>query len=213
MSKQKIDCEFSRPFGPFLGRFSIPEKLIAELNAYTDAVAKDRAAQRKADHSPYLAGEVTQEIKVSDDIVNGPLGRYLMEITAAYVHAGTGKRISQFTLKGCWIVRSFAGDFNPPHAHSGHVSGAGYLMVPPQIGTPDGSRKEAMSSGYLNFMHSAGQFLSPGNIEIKPEVGQIYVFPHYLLHSVNPFSGEGERRSFSFNAEVDGGIFDIFGGK
>ena len=42
-----------------------------------------------------------------------------------------------------------------------------------------------------------------------PQVGKIFIFPNYLMHSVNPFYGEGERRSISFNAMVDEEIYDV----
>jgi len=43
-----------------------------------------------------------------------------------------------------------------------------------------------------------------GNYIVKPEVGDFYLFPAYLLHTVYPFSGsDDERRSVSFNAALD----------
>ena len=42
-------------------------------------------------------------------------------------------------------------------------------------------------------MLQAGQFL------IKPQVGQLLMFPSNLLHTVYPFIGDGERRSIAFN--------------
>lgn len=205
-----VQYDILRPFGPHIGRFSIPEKIVNQLNAFTEAVAKDAREVEKFDHSGYLAGEVTQEFQVSRDIVEGELGHYLMNITSAYVGGATGKKVTRFKITGCWIVRSFAGDFNPPHVHSAHVSGAGYLLVPPQIGQPEGSRKGRLSAGNINFLYSSDQFLSTGHVEMRPEAGQMFLFPHYLLHSVNPFFGEGERRSFSFNALVDDQIFDVY---
>ena len=41
------------------------------------------------------------------------------------------------------------------------------------------------------------------SFNIKPVVGDFYFFPNYLMHTAYPFSVEGERRSFSFNLEVD----------
>ena len=39
---------------------------------------------------------------------------------------------------------------------------------------------------------------------IKPEVGDFYLFPNYLMHTVYPFSDtDEERRSISFNAQID----------
>ena len=46
-------------------------------------------------------------------------------------------------------------------------------------------------------------------ISHKPEIGKIFLFPNYVMHSVNPFYGKGERRSISFNACVDDDIYDI----
>ena len=47
--------------------------------------------------------------------------------------------------------------------------------------------------------------------EIKPKVGDFYIFPHYLMHTVYPFKGtDEERRSISFNAVIDEKTFDVF---
>jgi len=46
---------------------------------------------------------------------------------------------------------------------------------------------------------------------IKPKVGEFYFFPHYLMHVVYPFnSSDEERRSISFNAQVDDSVFNVF---
>ena len=45
--------------------------------------------------------------------------------------------------------------------------------------------------------------LSGSQMFVKPTVGKFYVFPHYLMHLVYPFKGTGERRSISFNGEID----------
>jgi len=38
---------------------------------------------------------------------------------------------------------------------------------------------------------------------VKPEVGTMIIFPAWLRHAVMPFFGEGERRTFSANINVD----------
>ena len=43
-----------------------------------------------------------------------------------------------------------------------------------------------------------------------PKVGDLVLFPNYLMHTAYPFKQEGERRSFSFNLEVDKKISNIF---
>ena len=55
-------------------------------------------------------------------------------------------------------------------------------------------------------------FLCQSNVKITPKVGDFYLFPHYMMHNVYPFKGNGERRSMSFNVSIDENIFDVFTG-
>lgn len=64
--------------------------------------------------------------------------------------------------------------------------------------------KISNSNGNLVFMHGSANLFSPSTYEIKPEVGDFYMFPNYLLHAVYPFTdSDEERRSVSFNAIID----------
>ena len=54
-------------------------------------------------------------------------------------------------------------------------------------------------------------FMSDSQFKIAPVVGDFYIFPHYLMHTVYPFKDtDEERRSVSFNAVVDEETFDVF---
>ena len=65
-------------------------------------------------------------------------------------------------------------------------------------------------NGNINFVHGTRQFLSTPLITKKPQLGKMFIFPNYLMHSVNPFYGKGERRSISFNANVNEEIYDVY---
>ena len=65
-------------------------------------------------------------------------------------------------------------------------------------------------SSDINFTYGVKQFMNNGNISYKPKVGDFYIFPNYLYHSVNPFFGPGERRSISFNALIDDKIYNVY---
>ena len=55
-------------------------------------------------------------------------------------------------------------------------------------------------------------FMSPSTYNIIPEVGDFYIFPNYLMHTVFPFkNSKEERRSISFNAAVDNKIYNVYG--
>ena len=118
--------------------------------------------------------------------------------------------MTKFNLIKCWVVRQFQNEYNPTHWHSGHISGAGFLRLPDNFGSSKQLEKKANSNGKINFTHGTRQFLSNAIITQKPEVGKIFLFPNYLMHSVNPFYGKGERRSISFNAYIDENIYDVY---
>ena len=63
----------------------------------------------------------------------------------------------------------------------------------------------------LTLLHGHRAFLSDSQFKITPQVGDFYIFPHYLMHTVYPFKDtDEERRSISFNAVIDEKIFDVF---
>ena len=53
-------------------------------------------------------------------------------------------------------------------------------------------------------------FLSKSIYNITPKVGDLILFPNYLMHTAYPFVVDGERRSFSFNVELDKKVADVF---
>ncbi len=64
-----------------------------------------------------------------------------------------------------------------------------------------------MKDIFLNASNLPLYFLLlPNNIKVKPQIGDFYMFPNWLDHSVYPFKSkyinyepQGERRSFSLN--------------
>ena len=57
-------------------------------------------------------------------------------------------------------------------------------------------------NGQIELAHGVNVFNCQALELIKPEVGKFILFPNYMLHTVYPFYGPGERRSFSFNADI-----------
>ena len=57
-------------------------------------------------------------------------------------------------------------------------------------------------SGTIDFIHGSKSFLSNSLYNHNPKVGDMIIFPNYLMHTAYPFKREGERRSFSFNADI-----------
>ena len=211
MSKQPI--EIFRPFGPSIAKVTIPEKLILDLNNYIDTIISNEKKSAKLDHGKKLVGQVKQEFKLEMDFMN-KIGwtNFLSNSVANWIYQSTGKKITKFGLIASWVVRQFKNEYNPVHWHNGHISGAGYLKVPKTFG--DHIQKEKTNknkNGNLELIHGSRMFLSNSQVNFKPEVGSFYLFPHYLMHSVYPFyDSDEERRSISFNANIDSHIYDVY---
>ena len=195
----------TRPFGPSMGFAKIPNDLIEKINNFID-VATTTGFADDLDLGHKLAGQVTQEIKLPRKIINDGLINFLGVLTKGYIKSTLNKEISKFQLISTWVVRQFEGEYNPPHLHNGHISGVGYLKLPNNLGNTIQSSKKKNTHGEINFMHGSEQFLSVGLTSEKPKIGDFYIFPSYLYHFVNPFYGNGERRSISFNANIDENI-------
>ena len=209
-----MEAKFIKTFGPSIVKAKIPEKLLNDLNEYVDKIIEDKEKAKKLDLGPKLAGDVTQEIQLEGEFAK-KIGwlRFLANVTSEWIKFETGKKISEYNVTNSWVVRQFKNEYNPIHWHSGHISGAGFLKVPKTLGShlqDKGDKK--YSGGNLNLIHGSNMFLSRSMYEIKPEVGDFYFFPHYVMHTVYPFKGtEEERRSISFNATIDERIYDVYG--
>ena len=209
-----MEAKFIKTFGPSIVKAKIPEKLLNDLNEYVDKIIEDKEKAKKLDLGPKLAGDVTQEFQLEGEFAK-KIGwlRFLANVTSEWIKFETGKKITEFNVTSSWIVRQFKNEYNPIHWHSGHISGAGFLKVPKTLGSHLQDKGEKKySGGNLNLIHGSNMFLSRSMYEIKPEVGDFYFFPHYVMHTVYPYKGtEEERISISFNATIDERIYDVYG--
>ena len=122
-------------------------------------------------------------------------------------------QIKEFNILSTWVVRQFKGEYNPVHWHSGHVSGVGYLKVPQDLGKNKQENKAKNENGKLDLIHGSKMFLCESTLTIKPEVGDFYFFPNYLMHTVFPFKDtDEERRCISFNCKIDDELYNVYGG-
>ena len=195
-----------RPFGPSIAKVRMPSVMVNRINDY---LSKElRSATNTVDMGPFLASNVTQEIRLDDSFVEkSGLLQFLAKSAENWIQQVSGKNISQFKLMSSWAVRQFKHEYNPVHFHGGHISGVGYLELPDEFGVYAQSSKKGNLNGHIQFINGTPQFLSNAVMSARPEVGDFYLFPNYLLHTVYPFFAEGERRSLSFNALIDQDIF------
>ena len=188
------------PFGPKLAVIKIPKKIISEINNEVDNILKDKFKTKKSDYSKKLVGEVKQELQLSKNFINKHLIKFLKKNVKGFIKKTSQKNINDIKLKNFWVVRQFKNEYNPIHYHSGSISGVGYLKMPKNFIK---SKKKSKTNGTIDFIHGSRSFLNKSIFNHKPKVGDMIIFPNYLMHTAYPFNVEGERRSFSFNIDID----------
>ena len=172
MSEEKIDLQVIKKFGPSILKVKIPNNILNSLNNLTDEILIDKERQKKLDYGNKLAGDVTQEFQLDEEVVakSGWLN-FLSTCVHKWIEIETGKKITKFDLISTWVVRQFENEYNPTHWHSGHISGAGFLKLPKSFGENKQKKMlNAYSGGNLQLIHGSRMFMCNSVINIKPEV-------------------------------------------
>jgi hypothetical protein len=210
----KVDFEIFKRFGPSILKVKIPENIINNLNNYVDQTISDDKKIQKQNLGEGLVGDVTQEFSLEQDIMEKTgWGNFLASCVSNWINMEMKKKITKFKIRKSWIVRQFKNEYNPTHWHSGHISGAGFLKVPNTFGKHvQNKQNRVYRGGNLQLIHGSKMFLCESTFTIIPKVGDFYFFPNYMMHTVFPFKDTNEeRRSISFNADIDNEIYNVYG--
>ena len=195
------------PFGPKIAITKIPIKIIKQINKEVDLIVSNRSRLKRSDYSKKLVGQVKQEIKLSNSFVKKYLFKFIKLNVKKYIKKSTNRNLKKINLKSFWVVRQYKNEYNPIHFHSGNISGVGYLKIP---SFRSSSKKLVKTDGSIDFISGNKMLLSESIHNHQPKTGDIILFPHYLMHTAYPFKTKGERRSFSFNLEIDKKIANVF---
>jgi len=173
------------PFGPMIGKSHLPAYLIDQLNQFADGAFAEKPE----------GGELIVPENVFGAGGDQSLGQFLANQIIGYVQSIERSRVSRLGFETIWIVSQYADTPSPMHFH---------FLKTPEIDTKQeeknyiGGRK----AGYLNFINGNKQPFNKSLISFKPVVGDLYVFPGWLMHGAEAFLGTGERRSLAFNAQI-----------
>lgn len=222
------DWVVARPFGPSIVRGKMSEELQKALcDIFVQQGGKEELEPHE-DNQWGLAGNNQREFYITAELLGSNvelfqdcINKGASQIYLAHTH-GTWecqkdvatpkhaemveenlKNISlTVSIHSVWGNISVAGDFNPAHHHTGQVSGVGYLKLPDDIEREWLMEDHDPSAGMINFWDGRPVTGAIHKFRRKPVVGDIYFFPAWLPHSVNPFRSKGERWSFSFNIDI-----------
>jgi len=209
MSELELDTTMLSPFGPRILCVKLPGNIIERINHLGDT------QQNKNNMDGRLAGQIKDEPELTNEEMDSiGIKKIFMDIGQQYVHTILSDKhhfdynkddfyINMKFVSG-WIVNQKENEYNPAHYHSNcSISAVLYLKVPEF--RPRGFVGKKNIDGYIEFINSTvdHSMLSAGSYLVKPQVGQLLMFPSTLLHTVYPFQGPEERRSLAFNLSYE----------
>ena len=188
-----------RAFGPTLGQGKLSKKIIRVINNQVDKTT----INKKNDYSSKLTSQIKNEIKFTHSFINKNLSKELIKNIKNYLKQSDVKNIQEIKIINLWAVRQFKNEYNPIHYHDGQLSGVGYLKIPKNMNQNKMVKnKKNKTNGTIDFINGQRSFLSKSIYNLNPKLGDLILFPNYLMHTAYPFNIEGERRSFSFNVKI-----------
>jgi uncharacterized protein (TIGR02466 family) len=188
-----------RAFGPIMGKSKLSKKIIKIINNQVDK----STLSRKNDYSAKLASQIKNEIKFSNSFIKKNLSKELIKNIKKYLEKSDVKKIKEIKIINLWVVRQFKNEYNPIHYHEDQLSGVGYLKIPKNMNQNKMvNYKKFKTNGTIDFINGQKNLLSKSIYNLNPKIGDLLIFPNYLMHTVYPFNVNGEKRSFSFNAKI-----------
>jgi len=188
-----------KPFGPSIGNTKISRNFIKKINSEFDLKTKNK----NSDYSSKLASQIKNEIKLNPNFVKKNLAKEIIINAKKFLKNEKKFKIREIRILNVWVVRQFKGEYNPIHYHEGDLSGVGYLKLPKNMTrNKEVKNKKIRTNGTIDFINGQKNFLSKSIYNVAPKIGDMYIFPNYLMHTAYPFNVEGERRSFSFNLKI-----------
>ena len=188
-----------RPFGPTIGKGKLSRKFINTINSQIDK----SIITKKNDYSSKLASQIKNELKISNSFIEKNLSKELIKNIKSYLKVSKIEKIKEIKIINLWVVKQLKNEYNPIHYHNGQLSGVGYLKIPKNMNQNKTIKnKKIKTNGTIDFINGQRNFLSESIYNLNPKVGDLLLFPNYLMHTAYPFNIDAERRSFSFNVKI-----------
>ena len=188
-----------RAFGPTMGKGKLSRKFIDIINLQVEKTP----LSKKNDYSSKLASQIKNEVKLSNSFVKKKLSKELIKNIEDYLKDSKIDKIKEIKIINLWVVKQLKNEYNPIHYHDGQLSGVGYLKIPKNMNQNKMVKnKKIKTNGTIDFINGQRSFLSNSIYNLNPKVGDLVLFPNYLMHTAYPFNIDDERRSFSFNVKI-----------
>ncbi len=196
-------------FGPPVAIIEMPAELTRGLILLTDKVLEKK---NYPSHGDQLAGQIYHEPTLSLEMLDvvgaahffhNCATHYLNNVLSKKIRNFEKEYVLQIFFTSIWAVSQREGEYNPAHHHTDcDISSVCYLKIPnyKKRWGQDRRFKGESGDGDIEFIaKSVDNGLENGTYRHSPRVGDFFLFPSSLIHTVYPFLGDGERRSIAFN--------------
>ena len=179
-------------WGPLLFKTKIIDKDIKNL--------KKLGKQATESFTHGLAGIIDDELKIDSAKFTEIVGPYLKAYQQAY-RMWYNLDLKQIETKSAWVNYMKKGECNPPHIHHNcHLSSVIILDIPEKLKKEQKAWKNTgQGPGALSFFTGNPQNFHTNFFEFKPEVGDFFIFPWNLTHTVSSFKSDIVRISIAAN--------------
>jgi|TARA_R110002020_G_scaffold30805_5_gene96776 uncharacterized protein (TIGR02466 family) len=178
--------------GPLVFKTKIKDK---------DLKAMYKLCNKKKDVSKTLAGIVSGEYKIDSIQYQKIMQKYLNLFELAYFDWYQDKLSNKIKVKSSWVNYMKPGDCNPTHVHTNcNFSSVLFIKIPKNLNQEISQCKgnKSMPGGLTFDLHSAMEYHIFSKT-FEPHIGDFYMFPYNVKHSVNSFKSKGERISIAAN--------------
>jgi hypothetical protein len=199
MTQESISFEYFH-WGPLICKYKTD--LI-----FANKLTKLGRARKDNDYRQNLAGHIDHEFGFTTDDQQAFVkwyGKYFDSYVAEYA-SRFGENLGGLELESLWINFMKAGDFNPPHTHSGHISFVLFTSDMDDLTEEQEAFKgTGPKPGSIIFTYGEGLYTNTPMWSIinhynVPKKGDLYIFPSLTKHWVAPFKTDMERVSISGN--------------
>ena len=198
MSKAKINQLWPIPL--FEGNFLISENI------------KQKFYNEEFERMPNENGAFSVNKYILNSLEYEEVRNKIMSCVNAYVHSFL--KVSdnvKFYLQNSWVVKHKSNDWGQPHSHGNSLlSGVYYLNTDNQ----SGNILLHKPGSYTNVFHQSTRlpFDEVDNINcetwnIKPNNGDILLFPSHLVHSIEKNKSNIIRYALAFNLHIEAELY------
>ena len=177
--------------------FEVSKELVEEING----VYEEKFSELES-YNSNLAGKIKKEHRV-DGALPESIKRYFEDRFNDYLMEVKVMRFAH--PASAWINEMIEHEYNPMHHHIGKteigLTSVLCLKKPDDYGI-ELAREDDPANGRLELIGNGGGMFGYNQHKVDLEVGDLYIFPYDIKHGVYPFTGNGIRRTLSYNCDM-----------